>query len=137
MRTPKPDEEFFQARLDADPADQATRRQFAEWLIERGDERGEGYRWMVWHGKWAGPDMTRSIRGQSWDWWSMLPGWNHGKVDNNERPDRLDPQLFDALDQFAYKSNWADNGAYCEFHSREAAEEALVRALVRLRRVGP
>ena len=37
-------EEDFQKALDAKPEDYQTRLVFADWLQERGDPRGEGYR---------------------------------------------------------------------------------------------
>ena len=38
------DEESFQAALDAAPDDQVTRAVFGDWLEDRGDPRGPGYR---------------------------------------------------------------------------------------------
>ena len=68
------DEEFFAAVLDDSPDDQAARWLLAEWLAERGDDRAEGLRWMVAHGKYPALDTLISPASQTWDWWSMLPG---------------------------------------------------------------
>lgn len=50
-------EDDFHAALDANPEDHHTRLVFADWLDERGDERGPGYRAM---GLLARYPMTRS-----------------------------------------------------------------------------
>jgi uncharacterized protein (TIGR02996 family) len=123
------EEQYFHKMLNDDPADEAARLLLAEWLAERGDERAAAYRWMVLAAKHPVHDMMYATGPHTWDWWSMLTGWNSGDGDTNDRHDRLDPYLLRALDQFHRKSNWKGDCAYCEFMTRREAEEALVRAL--------
>ena len=62
-------EDDFQAALDADPGDHFTRLVFADWLDDRGDPRGSGYRAMGEMGRF--PASHRFFKGQ-WDWF-LLP----------------------------------------------------------------
>jgi hypothetical protein len=123
------DEDLFHATLDSDSRDQGARLLLAEWLAERGDPRADGYRWMVLAGKYPTQDFLITLRPRTWDWWSMRPGWNGGEGDTNNKHDRVEPPLFDALTGCLRKSRWSKNGAYCEYASRRSAEEALCRAL--------
>lgn len=123
------DESFFHDALDDQPSDEAARWLLGEWLSDRGDRRGKCYRWMVEHGKFTTLETLFSTGSNTWDWWSMLPGWNGGAGDINDRHDRLPMELMNALDKFCRKSNWSNDCAYCEYHTRREAEEALCRAL--------
>src|SRR5205085_1180842 len=100
-----------------------------EWLAERGDGQAEGLRWMVAHDKNPVHDTLFSTGPSTWDWWSMLPGWNGGFGDKNDRSDRLEPALMQALDEYHRKSNWSGECAYCEYLTRSDAEAALCRVL--------
>jgi uncharacterized protein (TIGR02996 family) len=60
-------EDDFQAMLDANPDDHATRLIFADWLEERGDPRAEGYRAL-------GRNRFRPVVPVFDQFWS-LPGW--------------------------------------------------------------
>ena len=46
------DEDAFQSALDAEPGNSLLRMVFADWLDDRGDERGEGYRVLGVLGLW-------------------------------------------------------------------------------------
>lgn len=124
-----PDEFFFHDVLDEQPADEAARFLLAQWLSARGDPRGECFHWMVEHVKYTTLESLFSTGSTTWDWWSMLPGWNGGAGDINDRRDRLPMALMNALEKFCRKSNWSNDCAYCEYHTRREAEEALCRAL--------
>jgi hypothetical protein len=50
--------------LDLNAADSGARLLWAEWLEERGDERGVGYRWL------AETDKHPYLAHSTWDWWS-------------------------------------------------------------------
>jgi hypothetical protein len=123
------DELFFQDALDANPGDSALRRLFAEWLAGRGDWRASGYLWMARRHKAPSQDLTPRLTAQTWEWWSMLPGWEGQTGDVNTRPDRLPTKLLRALDGYAYKSGWTNRCAYCQFYTRIEAEESLCRAV--------
>jgi uncharacterized protein (TIGR02996 family) len=123
------DESFFHAMLDDHPADHAARLLLSEWLGERGDERAEAYRWMALQGKYPTQDFMLASGPHTWDWWSMLPGWNGGLGDTNDRHDRVGPKLLRALEGYYRKSNWSGECAYCEFITRHGAEEAMCRAV--------
>lgn len=60
------DESAFQAALDANPEDHVTRLVFADWLEERGDPRGEGYRALGVGRKW--PSVSEA-RWETNEWW--------------------------------------------------------------------
>jgi hypothetical protein len=121
--------EKIETLLDSHPEDQGLRLMLAELLAERGDDRAIGVRWMVHQGKFPARDSVFTAGVETWDWWSMLPGWNGGIGDSNDRTDRLDPALMRALDQHHRKSNWSNDCCYCEYRSRSEAEYALCRAL--------
>jgi uncharacterized protein (TIGR02996 family) len=59
-------EEVFQAALDADPDDHATRAVFADFLEERGDERAAGMRWLAENKR--RPQNWRDGRSDDWMW---------------------------------------------------------------------
>lgn len=124
-----PDEDFYHDALDGRPADEAARWLLAEWLAERGDRRGDCFRWMVEHGKYTSRETRFAAGSTTWEWWSMLPGWHGNQSDSNNWHDRLPRELMDALRQFSRKSNWSDKCAFCEYFTRREAEESLCRAL--------
>lgn len=125
------DQDVFHDHLDNQPADEAARWLMAEWLSDRGDRRADCFRWMVEHGKYSIRDMVRATVSNTWDWWSMFPGWQEQPGDNNQEHDRLPPELMKALAHFCHKTNWSKDCAFCEYHTRDAAEEALCQALIK------
>ncbi len=62
------DEDAFNAALDAHPEDSATRCAYADYLIERGDPRGEGYAVLGVYGR--DPVFLKSFRQ-----WGYYGGW--------------------------------------------------------------
>jgi len=125
------DEAFFQDALDASPNDSGLRLLFAHWLEQRGDWRAAGYFWMAVYHKAPALDLTRRVEEATWDWWSMLTGWQGHGGDVNNRPDRIPPEIMEGLDGYKKKSHWSDS-AYCEFYTRRLAEESLCRVVNRV-----
>ena len=124
-----PDEDFYHDALDAWPADEAARWLLADWLGDRGDPRGGCYSWMVEHAKYTTVETRFAAGSTTWEWWSMLPGWQRNDSESNNGHDRLPRELMEALRQFSRKSNWSDKCAFCEYFTRRDAEESLCRAL--------
>jgi uncharacterized protein (TIGR02996 family) len=123
------DEALFESALDDHPDDHGARLLFAEWLAECGDARAEAYFWMVVSAKRPAVDVVLAYGRNSWDWWSMVDGWKGESGGDNSLPDRVEPAVMLALDNFTHKSDWSNGCAYCEYRSRSEAEEALCRAL--------
>ena len=108
-------EEDFHAALDANPDDWQTRLVFADWLDERGDPRGEGYRAL-------GVLQLRPA--------SAAYCWA-----NARNRDSSPHHGFNLLPQDWYTlttPNLETAGVYCFFDSRHEAEDAAARAFANL-----
>lgn len=107
-------EDDFQAMLDANPDDWATRMVFADWLEERGDKRAEGYRDM-------GRGHIRPMfehRFNRWSWGETDTGTSYGCV--------LRYSWYRAI----VKLYLYQDRAVVAFPTRREAEDAAARAYV-------
>jgi uncharacterized protein (TIGR02996 family) len=77
-------EDDFQAALDENPEDWQTRLVFADWLDERGDERGPGYRAL-------GLQRHRPPRGNGYVWFNAA---NYGRITFENLPADWFHELF-------------------------------------------
>lgn len=115
------EEDAFQAALDADPDDHHTRLVFADWLDDRDDPRGPGYRalGMGEHrpSKWA------AFR--QWFWWK----WKDGGY-AERHPDMLPADWFNAIP--GRKDSGVAWPAGHQQLSRRSAEDAAALAFATL-----
>jgi uncharacterized protein (TIGR02996 family) len=110
-------EEDFQAALDAHPEDWQTRLVFADWLDERGDPRGPGYRALG--AMRNAPDRFSDDSGCSWTWWMGSPGLS--------RREYLSPDWWELL-----SGGDEDSDVTREYLTRRAADDAAARAFAKL-----
>jgi uncharacterized protein (TIGR02996 family) len=107
------EEAAFQAALDRDPADHATRLVFADWLDERDDPRAGGYRALVAVGALA--------------YFAPCGGWTYGNYN-----------VANTGDQSALPRDWwtlVTNTPYATWkawRSRREADDAVALAFARL-----
>lgn len=120
-------EEDFQAALDAHPDDWQTRLIFADWLDERGDPRGPGYRALGVLRR-RPVDMTGTVF-----CWSFHNGKGTYVGTHKRRPKKHSlPQIWiDAMTSFS-GSFWAHGGHSRGLSTRRAAEDAAALAFARL-----
>jgi uncharacterized protein (TIGR02996 family) len=107
-------EDDFQAALDADPDDWQTRLVLADWLEERGDERGAGYRALGLH-------RHRPPRGDGHVWFNAA---RYGRVTSENLPADWFGELCEETDG---ESDW-----FRTWNTRREAEDAAARAFGRL-----
>ena len=116
-------EDDFQRALDADPTDWQTRLVLADWLDERGDPRGPGY---------------RALAGRRWRPYQPNRGgyWTVGDYRANDRNDVSDLPA----DWFLYvwsatpstDRTQAALGRWIAINTRREAEDAAARAFAEL-----
>jgi uncharacterized protein (TIGR02996 family) len=107
-------EDDFQAALDADPDDWQTRLVFADWLEERGDERGPGYRALGLH-------RHRPPRGNGYVWFNAA---HYGRVTFDNLPADWFEELEDETD--------GASDAFRAWSTRREAEDAAAWAFAEL-----
>jgi uncharacterized protein (TIGR02996 family) len=105
------DEDAFHAALDANPEDWQCRLVFADWLDERGDPRGPGYRTLGARG--AFPDVSY-----------LQPTWFMSARFKGYLP-------FDWIDEM---KNWhrCSPGEWVDYLTRREAEDAAALAFAEL-----
>ena len=113
-------EDDFQAALDADPTDWQTRLVFADWLDDRGDPRGPGYRVL-------GRLRLRPFSMGKRNWWTAVgegpPTYNH-----------LPPDWFEKVAGYEHPAGgwrWPDHFDESRDNRREI-EDASARAFAEL-----
>ena len=109
-------EDDFQAALDADPNDWQTRLVFADWLDERGDPRGPGYRAL---GAMRNAPDHFDDGGHAWTWWKG----SHGLC----RREYLSADWWELL-----TGGEEDSETTREYLTRRAADDAAARAFAKL-----
>jgi uncharacterized protein (TIGR02996 family) len=107
-------EDDFQAALDQNPEDWQTRLVFADWLDERGDERGPGYRAL-------GLQRHRPPRGNGYVWFNAA---NYGRITFDNLPADWFRELFHE------KGGVPD--AFKVWGTRREAEDAAALAFAKL-----
>lgn len=110
-------EDDFQSALDADPNDWQTRLVFADWLDERGDVRGPGYRALGMMKN--APDHFSDEGAHAWTWWRG--------VRTLCRHEYLCAEWWDLL-----TGGDEDSEMTREYLTRRAADDAAARAFVKL-----
>jgi uncharacterized protein (TIGR02996 family) len=108
-------EDDFQTALDADTTDWQTRLVFADWLEDRGDERGPAYRALGLH-------RHRPSRGKDYVCWFNAA--EYGRVTFDNLPSDWFEELDDETD--------GDSDAFRAWATRREAEDAAARAFCRL-----
>ena len=120
-------EDDFQAMLDADPNDHATRLIFADWLDDRGDPRGPGYRAM-------GRNGFRPVVPAFDRYWS-LPGWQTAArplVGLNAKPVTFGTLPHDWLDAIPRRPDQEAGVQWRTRPTRREAEDAAALAFAEL-----
>jgi len=108
------------AIVRANPTDWDARRVYADWLDD-GSEEGaiaaNGQRWQAENEKCTIPMASGAmgIRSNSYDWWVTKRVEDHDTIENS---------IWDKLTEYAYIGI-----TYKEYHTPDAAEAALARAL--------
>jgi uncharacterized protein (TIGR02996 family) len=119
-------EDDFQKALDAQPDDWQTRLVFADWLDERGDPRGPGYRALTLN-RYVLCDRYSSGRLVYVPHQASRIFRDNGSS-NNGREYTFPDDWFDQLPRDTH--GWKDNCAL--FATRRAAEDAAALAFARL-----
>jgi uncharacterized protein (TIGR02996 family) len=109
-------EDDFQAALDANPSDWQTRLVFADWLDERGDLRGPGYRAL---GMMRNAPDHFFDGGHAWTWWKGSPALY--------RREYLSADWWELL-----TGGDEDSEMTREYLTRRAADDAAARAFAKL-----
>jgi len=115
-------ESAFQAALDAEPDNHALRGAFSDWLEERGDWRAAGYRWMSGNEKFANGSL---VDGPYWSGITLEIGEEGDRDDVPYNQRRLPKEIHAAL----HRGIEPFPCHYRQYPTRQAAEEALCRAL--------
>jgi uncharacterized protein (TIGR02996 family) len=110
-------EDDFQTALDANPTDWQTRLVFADWLDERGDLRGPGYRALGMMRN--APDHFSGDGGHAWTWWKGARGLC--------RHEYLSADWWELL-----TGGDEDSEMTREYLTRRAADDAAARAFAEL-----
>jgi uncharacterized protein (TIGR02996 family) len=108
-------EDHFQAMLDLNPDDHDTRKIFADWLDERGDVRGPGYRAL---GLMRKNSQRFAGSRYQWTWWKALGG---------DSPSELPDEWFDEL-----RDEEEGDEVLRDYASRRKAEDAAAIAFAKL-----
>jgi uncharacterized protein (TIGR02996 family) len=116
-------EDDFQSALDADPTDWQTRLVFADWLEERGDPRGPGYRALALR-RW------RSYQPHRGGYWTVGNYRANTRDDVSDLPDDWFLHVWNATPRSSRTQ--AAMGRWIAVDTRREAEDAAARAFAKL-----
>jgi uncharacterized protein (TIGR02996 family) len=120
-------EDDFQRAIDADPGDWHTRLVFADWLDERGDARGPGYRAIALQQRRPLSGMHFGLKREGF-WWHVAPRSGVPVSDNDIPRDWFSLLPPGDGDQAFWPRHTPRGG----LRTRRQVEDALARAFAKL-----